>query len=117
MPEGIPHPACLSDPLDYPQFVSHVQLKEYCELYCDKFNLNPVIKLGHEVVELEEIKKDTQWRVKTRSKDGSKVWLFDKVVVAIGRHQTPVWPKVQGFDKFKGTLMHASTFAIQFFAN
>ena len=104
----------LSDCLEYPPFVSHVQLKEYCELYCDKFNLNPVIKLGHEVLEAEEVKPDTQWRLKTRSKEGTKVWLFDKVVVAVGRHQTPIWPKVQGFDKFKGTLIHSSRFVPQF---
>lgn len=99
---------CNTNVSEYPTFISHTQLKEYCQAYCEKFDLISCIKFGHEVVAMAEIKENGGWRVTTTSEDGNKTWLFDKVVITIGRHQTPMWPEIDGLENFKGSLIHSS---------
>src|SRR5579859_6829397 len=103
--------------VDFPAFVSHGQMKEYFELYCKKFDLNTHIKLNHEVILVSEPhssdsseRSDGRWRITTKSHEGHKMWVFDKVVIAIGRFQTPVWPDIEGINKFHGTILHAAEY-------
>ena len=91
-------------------------MKEYFELYCKKFDLDKHINLNHEVTMISELDEQTGWRITTKSSEGHKMWLFDKVVVAIGRHISPIWPEIEGIDKFKGTIIHASAYIIDLWA-
>jgi len=75
--------------LDYPAFVPHEQIQRYCEAYCEKFDLKKHIRFEHDVVGLQQSFNGT-WQVTTKSAMGIQTWQFDKVLLAIGRHQNPV---------------------------
>jgi cation diffusion facilitator CzcD-associated flavoprotein CzcO len=94
--------------LDYPDFVPHEKTKEYFEAYCDNFGLKKYIKFHHSVVGLVQSATGT-WTLSTKSAAGIVEWEFDKVLLATGRHQTPIWPKIEGYENFQGSLTHVAT--------
>jgi cation diffusion facilitator CzcD-associated flavoprotein CzcO len=91
---------------DFPEVLPHDKMKEYLELYCEHNVLKQHIKFGYEVMNLDQM-KDDRWQVTTQSAKGTEQWTFDKVILASGRHQTPLWPKVENLEKFKGEIIHA----------
>jgi dimethylaniline monooxygenase (N-oxide forming) len=48
-----------------------------------------------------------KWVVDTEE-DGPK--LFDKVVLATGINQVPIWPTIEGIERFEGTVTHSRSF-------
>jgi dimethylaniline monooxygenase (N-oxide forming) len=100
--------------LDYPAYVPHEKIKQYLEEYSEKFGLKKHIRFRHDVVRLEQITNGT-WQVSTKSTLGIQDWRFDKVILATGRHQTPIWPKIEGLEDFRGSLTHVAKFVSRMF--
>lgn len=93
---------------DYPSHLTHDKFKEYLDAYCKHFDLKRHIRFRHEIVKVEQVGDKNQWQITTKSDTGVETWFFDKVVMATGRYQIPIWPHVENLDKFGGELIHAS---------
>ena len=94
-------------------YAPHEKIKEYCDAYCEKFGLKKHIKFRHDVVNLSQTSIG-KWRLTSKSAGGLTVHLFDKVLLATGRHQTPIWPKIEGLEDFRGSLIHVSKYTPTF---
>jgi dimethylaniline monooxygenase (N-oxide forming) len=92
--------------------LTHDKVKEYLDAYCEQFDLKRHIKFGHEIVKVEQVAIEDQWQIITKSDAGLEAWLFDKVVMATGRFQLPLWPQVENLDKFEGELIHSSRYRL-----
>jgi cation diffusion facilitator CzcD-associated flavoprotein CzcO len=83
-------------------------MREYLEMYVEKFQIKKYIKFGYEIIRLEQTNGE-KWELTTKSEKGIETFRFDKIVMANGRHQSPLWPDVSDLDKFQGELIHSST--------
>ncbi|KAH8908315.1 FAD/NAD(P)-binding domain-containing protein [Coniochaeta sp. PMI_546] len=92
---------------------AHVQ--EYLELYAQKFDLIPHVKLNTEAVKVERNEELNKWTVSTRDltvgPDGPVTdHLFDRVVVVTGMLNVPNLPKYKGSELFEGEIIHSRQF-------
>ena len=104
-------------PDDFPLYIPAELYCKYFELYVEKFNLLPHIKLGCKVIDAIPLVRfnnsDTSgehyWQIKYESKDGIQIELeFDYVVVCSGFYQAPFIPDQMNnaVSTFKGSVMH-----------
>lgn len=74
-----------------PMFPKAWQVNRYLESYRDKYVLNGMLHLGHEVIKTERsIEPSVSWNVTTRDRDGEE-WnqTFDHLIVASGFFSDP----------------------------
>ncbi|EME78310.1 uncharacterized protein MYCFIDRAFT_199544 [Pseudocercospora fijiensis CIRAD86] len=96
-------------PDDMDDFPTAPQLYRYWNDYCDHFHLWPHIKLGAKVLAVR--REQDLWALDMADKDGkSQTRHFDKVAVATGPFAKPKQPKLEGIEKFSGTVIHGTKF-------
>ncbi|KIV90099.1 hypothetical protein PV10_07440 [Exophiala mesophila] len=95
-------------PPDTPDYPSAKDLHQYFDRYCDHFELWPHIKLEAEVVGL--YRERGRWAVEVQYTEEKKVEYFDKVLCATGSMVIPKQPKLEGVEKFEGSVIHAVDF-------
>ncbi|MEL6987178.1 MAG: NAD(P)/FAD-dependent oxidoreductase [Bacteroidota bacterium] len=96
----LPH---LPIPESYPLYVPRLDLVKYFESYADHFKIDP--KFEKKIVRV--IKKDNAWLIETE--DGEQV-LAKNVIVATGVNRVPNVPKWEGYQNYKGTIMHSRNY-------
>ena len=101
----------------FPLFANRREFLEYLEAYADHFGLKKRIQFGKRLVGLKRVTaKDGRalWRldfINVKSKGEEKtVELFDKVIVAIGRHHSANMPQIEGSQHFGKRIIHAAQF-------
>ncbi len=99
-------------PSHYPDYPSHVQLKDYFEAYATHFKLGPHIAFNTRVLRCEPIDStaSTRWRVTSQARDGGgeSSQEFDALVVCNGHHHKPRMPNYPG--SYSGQLIHSHHF-------
>ncbi|RJQ81974.1 NAD(P)/FAD-dependent oxidoreductase [Pseudonocardiaceae bacterium YIM PH 21723] len=88
-------------PDHYPTFMHHSQVKEYLDLYAEKFGLLDRISFQNPVKHAEQT-PDGQWLITTG--DG-RTQEFDLLVVGNGHHWDPRWARFPG--EFAGEEIHS----------
>ncbi|KAK7047478.1 hypothetical protein VNI00_006709 [Paramarasmius palmivorus] len=87
---------------------------DYLRAFAEPYIKSGQIRLGHEIVSVEELPDKSGWNVKF--KDWSNGWdgvereeVWDAVVIAVGWYDNPVWPNTPGLSelKEKGMAKHA----------
>jgi thioredoxin reductase len=91
-------------PDDYPDYPSHIQLKNYFQAYARHFNLLPHIRFGTLVKSCLR-NKDGQWEVITEKEGIESTSAFDAIAVCNGHHWQPRMPTYTG--SFDGVFMHS----------
>ncbi|KAL0579091.1 hypothetical protein V5O48_002933 [Marasmius crinis-equi] len=108
--------AAFPEPPETPHqpFPTLKETHEYLRKFAEPYIRNGNIRLGHEVISVEELPDEAGWRVKLR--DWSNGWngeqrdeIWDAVVIAVGWYDNPVWPGTEGLDvlREKGVATHA----------
>jgi len=98
--EDYPFPEGTSD---YP---SHKELLAYFNGYAEKFNLEPLIKFGTEVLSCQQL-ADNTWQIhwKHIATGEESVDSYDGLVVCNGHHHEPRYPDYPG--EFTGEYIHS----------
>ncbi|MFN4286857.1 MAG: flavin-containing monooxygenase [Lacibacter sp.] len=91
-------------PEDYPDYPSHVQLKEYFQSYARYFGLMPYIQF-ETLVKHCALLPDGRWEVTTEHKGQTQQTVFDALAVCNGHHWQPRMPQLKGH--FTGELLHS----------
>jgi dimethylaniline monooxygenase (N-oxide forming) len=87
------------------------QITDYLDQYAEHFNLLPYCRLSHGLENLDRSKDNRGWEVTYRDKSGKLgTELFQRVVVTTGVQGTPLLPKFDKQDKFKGRIIHSRAF-------
>lgn len=104
----------LPPPSNLPNFMKHSLYMDYIETYVSQFNLRHHIKLEHEILgltpewdkELNRIK----WNIRIRDIRKNRTYdeKFDRVMVAVGKHNVPHMPTFTNQHKFKGPIFHSA---------
>jgi dimethylaniline monooxygenase (N-oxide forming) len=96
-----------------PVFPSDQDMLTYLRSYAQKFDLLRHIRLGMRVRSIVRLPIENSWRIQF---DGPSLSTaketFPYIVVACGRHRTPVFPNVPGLDTFldKGRVAHTFSY-------
>jgi hypothetical protein len=98
-------------PDTWPDYPHHSQLLSYLERYAEHFGLGEHIWFGTEVVAVTPV-GDGRWDVTTRSTGGgsSRIQRYSAVVVANGHNWAPKPLVVDGYDSFRGQVIHSSAY-------
>jgi len=102
-------------PEEFPNYMHNSLMLKYFELYADKFDLRKHIVFKTEVVKVNQADDyDTtgKWNVQTKNLETNEVKneIFDSVMVCVGHHGKPQWPKFKNQDKFKGEILHTHSY-------
>ena len=90
-------------------FPTQARVKEYLHYLADKYDLQPDVRLGQEVVAAEWCDDSATWTVTARSVDGSSHRYDANVVIsASGVFSTPLVPDIPGLDSFAGPVVHTA---------
>lgn len=106
--------------MGYPDFAIPEQEKSYIcaedmlkflNLYADHFNVRQLIKFQHYVVRVRPLAND-KWEVIVADMTIEKcaTLIFDAVLICNGHYNTPIMPKYEGFDVFKGKQLHSHVY-------
>jgi thioredoxin reductase len=91
-------------PEDYPDYPSHVQLKDYFQGYARHFNLLPHIRFGTMVKDCRR-NAEGKWEVTTEKEGRTDTAVFDALAVCNGHHWQPRMPDYPGH--FDGIFLHS----------
>ncbi|KAI1422623.1 FAD/NAD(P)-binding domain-containing protein [Xylaria sp. FL1777] len=97
-------------PEDYPTFFTGPQVAEYFKSYASHFKLFPHMRFGTTVKSITRNSTKDGWDVHITTSEGPTVLSFDKVVLAHGCENVPLWPPMPNRNKFRGTVMHGQSF-------
>jgi dimethylaniline monooxygenase (N-oxide forming) len=96
------------EPETYP---SNKQVADYLDQYAEHFKLLPHCRLSHTLESLDRSKDGQGWEVTYRDKSGNLgMGQFQRVVVTTGVQGTPLRPKFDQQDRFKGRIIHGRAF-------
>nr|WP_271711650.1 NAD(P)/FAD-dependent oxidoreductase [Marinigracilibium pacificum] len=95
---GLPFPEA------YPDYVPREDFSDYLDIYATRYGIKP--EFGQEVIRVVRSEDDL---FVTESNSG-KVWISKSVIVCTGFNRKPICPKPDGFDVFKGTQIHSSSY-------
>jgi thioredoxin reductase len=92
-----------------PDFPHHTLYMKYLHQYVAHNNIRKHIKFGHSA---KYVKKADcgGWLVNITGPAGDKEQVFDRLVIATGLHQVPLYPEFPGLEKFEGITIHSSKF-------
>ena len=79
----------------------------YLTAYADRFGLMPHLRLSTPVISLAQV--SGAWSLRSRCGGVESEEVFDRVIIASGRHNRPVVPEIDGLDSFSGFLGTAHT--------
>lgn len=91
-------------PESYPDYPSHVQLKNYFQNYAKHFGLLPFIEFETLVKHCERM-NDGRWLITTVKNGIESKNIFDALAVCNGHHWQPRMPQLKG--TFTGELLHS----------
>lgn len=87
-----------------PVYPSATQMQEYLVRYATHFGLNEHLRLNTRIDRIERDPNANGWNVRSNSHErGFYAESFSHVVVATGRYNRPVGPRVAGIQNFRGT--------------
>lgn len=94
-----------------PVFPSREEIQAYLRRYAERFGLLSRLRLHTRVTRLERA-AGAGWRLRGESHGAAMDQVFDRVIVASGRHVTPDLPQVPGAEGFSGFagLIHSADF-------
>ena len=89
------------------------EILESLDAIVDKYNLQPYIKLSHEMVHARYDEATGKWhvRIKRSSGDGKVEEIEDDadfLFLGVGILNRWNWPDIDGLKDFKGTLVHSA---------
>uniref|UniRef100_A0AC35UHL0 Flavin-containing monooxygenase n=1 Tax=Rhabditophanes sp. KR3021 TaxID=114890 RepID=A0AC35UHL0_9BILA len=94
----------------FANYMHNLQVVEYFNAYCTKFDLQKHIHFKHKVLDVS-YGKDFIWSVQYSVDNGeTKTRQFDAVLVCIGHHSSPNIPNWPNQDKFEGTILHSKQY-------
>jgi dimethylaniline monooxygenase (N-oxide forming) len=91
---------------DISYFPHHSVYLDYVKRYAEHHNLLPLIKLSHEVINLQ--KQGEQWEVTVRHGEETYKDKVDAVAICSGLHHVPRMPDLPGQENYKGINIHSS---------
>ncbi|NGN93459.1 NAD(P)/FAD-dependent oxidoreductase [Nocardioides sp. KC13] len=97
-------------PKVFPEWLSGEQVQSYLEMYVEKFDLAPMIRLSTEVRSAQPA-GGGGWDISAAGADGETTEHYDHLVVASGVFSEPFAPAYDGVDDLKaagGTILAAS---------
>jgi hypothetical protein len=90
-------------------YQSPAEVREYLEMYAERFCLIERIRFGLTVKKIE--KTSGEWRVSCLDSHGAlSVLVADFVVLAIGQTSRPHSPPLPGIESFTGAMFHSSDY-------
>ena len=100
-----------------PDHISLPQYVGYLQDYVDKFDLQPLMKMGCRVNKIEPISKsiDRKWKHRViyvdKNSDGEeRTFDCSHVAVCTGLHVEPNIPNIPGIENVKGEAFHSSQY-------
>ncbi|OQV24618.1 putative Flavin-containing monooxygenase FMO GS-OX-like 3 [Hypsibius exemplaris] len=101
-------------------YCNRATVRKYFDAYTEHFGLLPFIRFRHKVEQITPVGKaggddaPTKWQVTVRDLESGTVTTneFDNVIVCSGHFHTPYLPKIEGIEKFKGTVMHSCEYRV-----
>ncbi|XP_029106945.1 flavin-containing monooxygenase FMO GS-OX-like 3 [Scleropages formosus] len=99
-----------------PSFLSHRDVLQYLERYCESQGIMPHIKFGTMVEEVKPItvmtgEGKTTWEVTScAASGGRRTDTFDSVFICNGHYSVPYLPSIPGLEHFKGRVMHSHSY-------
>ncbi|RWS10785.1 dimethylaniline monooxygenase [N-oxide-forming] 5-like protein [Dinothrombium tinctorium] len=93
-----------------PIYLSHKNVVEYLEKYCENFDLKKHINFGKEVVAvIPNTAGNKQWSIFVRDVKQKNEYTenADIVMICSGYHSTPNLPHILGMDSFSGEVIHS----------
>lgn len=91
-------------PQHFPIYPQKQQFISYLEAYAKHFSIDPLFG-----VEIRQAKYDAKmgcWRVEASSIEFLCRWL----IIATGENSEPIFPKIEGLEKFSGKVVHTSEY-------
>eukprot|EP01018_Ginkgo_biloba_P031558 Gb_40961 [translate_table: standard] len=102
-------------PEDFPTYPCKKQFIEYLECYAKRFELNPKFNVCVQSAKYDET--CGLWRVATVNTsypkglaDREAEYICRWLIVATGENAEPVIPDISGMDRFRGKIVHASSY-------
>ncbi|KPP57514.1 flavin-containing monooxygenase FMO GS-OX-like 4-like, partial [Scleropages formosus] len=99
-----------------PSFLSHRDVLQYLERYCESQGIMPHIKFGTMVEEVKPItvmtgEGKTTWEVTScAASGGRRTDTFDSVFICNGHYSVPYLPSIPGLEHFKGRVLHSHSY-------
>jgi dimethylaniline monooxygenase (N-oxide forming) len=89
-----------------PMFLTNQQAHAYLLNYAKRFDLNEHVRLNSRVEMVSRV-NDGGWLVEsTMHGERREAEVFSHVIVASGRFNKPRIPRVKGFERFRGAILH-----------
>jgi cyclohexanone monooxygenase len=85
-------------------FVGFAEIQAYLAKCATDFGLDAHMQFNTRIIRAE-YKKPGQWQLESET---GLLGLFDILINAMGNQHTPLYPKVEGIDSFKGDSWHAT---------
>ena len=85
-------------------FVEQPEIRDYLQRSAHDFGLEPHLQLDTEIVSAR-YQAEGQWQIQTA--DGECVE-FDIVINAMGNQHTPLFPDIEGLERFRGDWWHST---------
>ena len=111
---------CYSDfpiPKEFPPFMHNSKVLEYFHLYANHFDLYKYIRFHTQVTDIRQAKDYSvtgNWEltyVRPDSPDREEQKeIYNAVMVCIGHHASPSWPRFRGMEEFSGIKMHSHSY-------
>ncbi|XP_076876675.1 uncharacterized protein LOC143526008 [Brachyhypopomus gauderio] len=100
-----------------PSFLSHQDILQYLQKYCESHGITTHIKFNTVVEEVKPISMETAeggavtWEVISRDMyGGQNTQTFNSVFICSGHYSTPHMPSIPGIKHFKGKVMHSHSY-------
>ncbi|KAF2167321.1 hypothetical protein M409DRAFT_66313 [Zasmidium cellare ATCC 36951] len=99
---------------DVPAYAPAKDIAAYLERYAEVFDVKKYIKFSTKVVKVDRDEKRRKWLIRSVSADAedgpTETREFDRVIIATGRQQKSVTPRIEGADGFQGEMIHSHAF-------
>jgi cation diffusion facilitator CzcD-associated flavoprotein CzcO len=86
------------------RYARQPEILAYIEGVVEKYGVTPHLRLSTAVLSMRWDDERHCWRVATAAGDVTA----DFVVSAVGMFNEPVWPAIEGLDRFQGRLLHTA---------
>lgn len=98
------------------EFASGTEIKEYWRHISRKYGIYDLLKLSHQVENIEWDEEKNQWKVKVTDlkEKRTSVYTADFVLTAIGRFNAWKMPEYPGMAEFEGLVRHTSDWDPEF---
>ncbi|KAL1606729.1 hypothetical protein SLS60_004136 [Paraconiothyrium brasiliense] len=86
------------------------EIQAYLERTAKKYSADRFIKLSHEVIECRWDDAIAKWNVSVKNLTTGEIVndQSDVLISARGNLNNPAWPNIEGFNTFKGEVMHSA---------